>query len=249
MDVFNRVHIRKIQVEIAKIYVPGARVSILREEHQARREKIRKSKMFSAAATLIQAVFRGYRARKELYLIKEIVRVKDMEKRREELVIERGSWWMDREIPVHLPPIKCFGRKRDHLTTKGWGHWEGNQFVSSFPELEKKKLEEENKKISLSKKLLYEAKAKTIGYNTTDTTNELKLPILPPVTITKLDKNIRVMSILNPDDPAEDNHPTRIFTDRLHKTGYDRRREQKFKGEKVDIFIPQPIIESLNLDV
>lgn len=63
MDILNRVHIRKIQVEIAKIFDVSTMTSGLGELHQLRRERIRKAKMFAAGATLIQAVFRGYRAR------------------------------------------------------------------------------------------------------------------------------------------------------------------------------------------
>ena len=44
------------------------------------------------------------------------------------------------------------------------------------------------------------------------------------------------------------NKATRI-TNKLNKSGYDKRRWQKFKNLPVDVFIAQPIIESLNLDV
>jgi len=251
MDIFNRVHIRKIQVEIAKIYKMDGTGSNLREAHQARREKIRKSKMFAAGAVLIQAVYRGHRARKEIRLVREIDRVQMMEKRREQLVIERGSWWLDRELPVHFPPIKNYGRKRDHLTTEGWGHFEDGKFVHTFPELELKKKLEEEKKVSMSQKIVKTAKNKNTFTSSfgTNSAQPPQAPELPPITLKEATKNVAIMALLNPDDPAEDNHPTRIYTDRLARNGYDRRRAQKFQGQKVDVFIPQPILDALNLDV
>lgn len=251
MDIFNRVHIRKIQVEIAKIYKMEGTGSNLREAHQARREKIRKSKMFSAGAVLIQSIFRGYRVRKEVALVREIERVRQAENHRLQLVIERGSWWMERDLPVHLPPIKDYGRKRDHLTTQGWGHYEGNNFVHTFPELELKKKLEDAKKVSMSQKITKIAtKKESFSSSSFGAGNDnLPEPPLPPITLKELKKNVAVMALLNPDDPAEDCHPTRIFTDRLARNGYDRRRKQKFKNEKVDIFIPQPILDSLNGDI
>jgi hypothetical protein len=249
MDIFNRVHIRKIQVEIAKIFKMEGSGTNLREAHQARREKIRKSKMFGAGAVLIQSIFRGYRARKEIRLVREIDRVQQMEKRREQLVIERGSWWMERDLPVHFPPIKSYGRKRDHLTTKGWGHFEDGKFVHTFPELELKKKLEEEKKVSMSQKIVSSANKNTFSSSFGATRQKQAPPELPPITLKEMKQNMAVMALLNPDDPAEDNHPTRIYTDRLARNGYDRRRAQKFKGEKVDIFIPQPILDALNLDV
>ena len=205
MDITNRVHIRKIEVEINKIYKRTNAAGHLREVHQIRREKIRKAKMFAAAASLIQSVFRGYRSRKDMKLTIEIARVRDADKRRSELVIERASWWMDRELPHHLPAIKAFGRKRDHITCNGWGHWEGDNWVPSFPTLVKN----EPEKLSLAQELALKSNPNaTLG----SVVKPIAAPDLPPIR----QKNAKVGKILNPDDPAEDNHPTRIFTNKLN---------------------------------
>ena len=242
MDITNRVHIRKIEVEINKIYKRNNARGHLREVHQIRREKIRKAKMFAAAATLIQAVFRGYRSRKELKLTIEIARVREADKRRNQLVIERGSWWMDRELPQHLPAIKSFGRKRDHLTCNGWGHWEGDNWVPSFPEL----IKNEPEKLSLAQELAL----KSNPHATTDhKVKPISAPDLPPIGKKQSGAAGQLSKFLNPEDPAEEHHPTRIFTNKLSRGGYDKRRWQRFKNLPVDVFIAQPIIESLNLDV
>lgn len=61
LNVYNRVHIRRIQLEVAARY-SGKAHGNMREEHQLRRERIRKAKMFAASAVAIQRVFRGHRA-------------------------------------------------------------------------------------------------------------------------------------------------------------------------------------------
>ena len=258
MDILNRVHIRKIQVEIAKIFDVKTLKSGLGELHQMRRERIRKAKMFAAGATLVQAVFRGYRARKDMELTKEIARVNATVARREQLVLDRGSWWMDRVLPVHLPPVKNYGRKKVHLSCRGWGNWDGNEYIPAFPDLNK---DEDIKKLSIHAPPPAEStsndptltqkafSSKEFGRKHVD----LELPPVVLHTAEHLEHLKRskknVMSILNPKDPCEDHHPTRIFTERLAKVGYDRRRFQKFKHLPVDVFLPKPIIESMNMDV
>lgn len=132
LNVYNRVHIRRIQLEVAARY-SGKAHGNMREEHQLRRERIRKAKMFAASAVAIQRVFRGHRARNDIQLTREIRRVELAKQRHEAAVIARSPWWMERELPYTLPPIKTFGRKRDYLSSSGWGHWEGKKWVPALP--------------------------------------------------------------------------------------------------------------------
>ena len=39
-----------------------------------------------------------------------------------------STWWLERTVPYELPPVKLFGRKRDHLSGAGWGRWDGGKF-------------------------------------------------------------------------------------------------------------------------
>lgn len=131
----NKIHRKKIAVEIDKIYQPHKKI-VMSEEHTQRREKIRRQKMFHAAAILIQKHFRRHIAQKELNMLREMVRLHLMEERMKKRIAASGIWWSENpnlpskkmtELPLisstglKLPPIKTFGRKRDYLSFKGWG--------------------------------------------------------------------------------------------------------------------------------
>lgn len=115
------------------------------EAHAIRRENIRKAKLFTYAATKIQTQFRMYRARQEKYMLRELKRLAAAEVSLKAEIRRLGVWWTIRdEIPSKklymdekgnsktgesilslLPPLKLFGRKRDHLTHTGWGRRDG----------------------------------------------------------------------------------------------------------------------------
>lgn len=146
MGILNRVAIRKIRVEIEKIFRP-VRPIVMSEEHEARREKIRRHKMFMAAAVKIQTQFRRFRALQELKMRKEIRRLKKMEERMNKRIDKANVWWTESaamlaksksgtEIQlsstgIKLPPIKTFGRRRDFLSYRGWGH-RGNDLKGTW---------------------------------------------------------------------------------------------------------------------
>jgi hypothetical protein len=161
LNITNKIHRTKVRVELKKRYPYEFRERVS-EEMTLRREAIRKFKLFSMASNHIQAVFRGYLARKTVWLMQELVRLEHYEREMNKEIEHSGTWWTDRhEIPTRrmlpynaansmgvaeletpetvgvlqklkggdkgvslkLPPIplKLFGRKRDHKTTKGWG--------------------------------------------------------------------------------------------------------------------------------
>lgn len=145
MGVTNRIAIRKIRVEIDRIYRP-VRPVVMSEEHEARREKIRRHKMFMAAALKIQRQFRRYRAQKEAQMIREINRLKRAEQRLNKRIEATNIWWTENEkmqvkkpgeaalissTGVKLPPLKTFGRRRDYLSYKGWGR-RGNDLKGTW---------------------------------------------------------------------------------------------------------------------
>lgn len=136
MKITNRLHIKKIRVEIDRIYVPHKKI-VIGEEHLARREKIRRHKMFVAAAILIQRQFRRFAAKKSYKMMQEIERIKRAEEELQERILKSGTWWTEYKS-LHskksnslttiisssgskLPPVKDFGRRRDYLSSKGWG--------------------------------------------------------------------------------------------------------------------------------
>jgi hypothetical protein len=137
LNITNRVHIRKIRVEIDRIYKRTGPALQISEDHAVRREKIRRQKMFNAAAIMAQKHFRIFSARRRVGLIREIRRIQ-MEEEAQRLRINNSNIWyadspalpsLDPEIAagwtmkdgVRLPPIKTFGRSRDFLSHRGWG--------------------------------------------------------------------------------------------------------------------------------
>lgn len=135
----SRVHIRKIQVEIKRIYRPSGAAIRMSDDHIARREKIRRQKMYHAAAIMAQKHFRIFSARRKVSVLREVRRIQLEEQALLARIQNSNIWYTDNEkLPVKdsavamgwieknglkLPPIKTFGRHRDFLSYKGWGRW------------------------------------------------------------------------------------------------------------------------------
>lgn len=230
MGITNRVSIKKIQLELAKIFVLDAKFK-MSDEHAARREKIRRAKLNSSAACRIQKNFRVYLLRKELSLRAEIRRVTIAKAKLDEDIKKEGVWWINRDdipsklfkgdrvlkvestvtkvllteggeemekveekVKLSLPPIKSFGKRRDHLSCSGWGRvGAGGQ--------------------------------KWIGMVSYEQTQRLE-----PQVASTLGNTLGIGS--------EIFHPSRFFTQRLEKSGYDNRRLQLFKGLVKDLHNP-----------
>lgn len=108
------------------------------DDHAARREKIRRQKMYHAAAIMAQKHFRIFSARRRVALIREVRRIHAEEEALLQRIKASNIWYSDNDkLPVldtavaigwtqskdgvKLPPIKQFGRNRDYLSHKGWG--------------------------------------------------------------------------------------------------------------------------------
>ena len=89
-----------MRVELKKRYPHEFRERVS-EEMTLRREAIRKFKLFTMASNHIQAVFRGYLARKAVWLMKELIRLEKFESDMKKEVEHSGIWWTNREeIPA-----------------------------------------------------------------------------------------------------------------------------------------------------
>lgn len=135
LEIHNRIHIRRIRVELDRIFTP-TRPIIMSRDHETRREKIRRHKMFTAAAILVQTQFRRFKAQKDVTLMREVRRIRRAEARLQSKIKATDIWWTEHaNLPskkmavlpsysstgVRLPPIKTFGRRRDYLSYRGWG--------------------------------------------------------------------------------------------------------------------------------
>ncbi len=137
LHITSRVHIRKIQVEIARIYRSNPKAEVMSQAHYERRERIRRKKMFHAAAVLIQKNFRMYLALNEVHMRRELNRLIAADKLHQAKIAATAKWytaleelpskktsaagWTESRTGVKLPPIKQFGRYQDYLSVRGWG--------------------------------------------------------------------------------------------------------------------------------
>jgi hypothetical protein len=123
----NRIHIRRIQIELEKIY-PMNRREAISAIFKVKREKMRRFKQLEGAAIDIQRLYRGHSARTERRYLKEIERISHMQEALDEKNNKVGVWWLQQKVPRAAEPLKDFGRKRDHFSVKGWGRWVGNEW-------------------------------------------------------------------------------------------------------------------------
>lgn len=118
-----------------------------------------------------------------------------------------------------FPPImtKRFGRKRDHLSTRGYGRRGPN-----------------NEWIDLS-----HGDVSILGNTSINSSlNMINSSIRPSNDDNQEISNSSLIGNLNHPlphlEPILESHPTRIFTEKLQLSGYDRRRHQAFCGLLVD---------------
>ena len=121
-----------------RIYKGHGQAVLMTEEHEARREKIRRQKVYLAAAIKLQRTFRMFSAKCVVSVMREVKRIRAEEELLRRKVQASGTWWTDvpalpvahsRDVAtgwtekkgVRLPPIKTFGRSKDYLSFRGWG--------------------------------------------------------------------------------------------------------------------------------
>jgi hypothetical protein len=127
MEIFNKIHRKKIWVEIKRIFTLES-IGNMARAHEIRREKIRKAKLFNASAVFLQRCYRGYYARNMCWNMREVKRVNNALEEAVRHLEGSKSWWLERELTYTLPPVKQFGRKRDHLSGHGWGRFHNGSF-------------------------------------------------------------------------------------------------------------------------
>jgi len=126
-----------MQVEVNRIYKPSGPALHMSDDHAARREKIRRQKMYHAAAVMAQKHFRMFSAKCRVAVLREVRRIHEEEERTRKKILNSNVWYTDNDdLPVRktevalgwvekeglkLPPIKNFGRNRDYLSHQGWG--------------------------------------------------------------------------------------------------------------------------------
>lgn len=92
MEIWNKIHRKKILVEIERIFTFSNRVGMI-HEHELRREGIRKSKLFNASAVSVQRCYRGYLARNNVWNMREVIRVNIESSKMTKATVETASWY------------------------------------------------------------------------------------------------------------------------------------------------------------
>jgi hypothetical protein len=93
--------------------------------------------MYHAAAVMAQKHFRVFSAKRKVAVLREVRRINLEAEAAAMLLASQDTWYtMKDDLPardpsvasgwgekngVRLPPIKAFGRQRDHLSFQGWG--------------------------------------------------------------------------------------------------------------------------------
>jgi hypothetical protein len=209
MKIFNKVHIRKIKVELAKIFQPKDKL-YKSDMHEFRRETIKRIKAQEKAAVIIQKYFRRFAARREMNLRYGLLITQRNLEAMEAALLAMGAWYTDRP---DIPSKQLIVHSSDDLVNEASSATTGNK--------------EAKKRIKSSFEFLETIKFPPIktfgqrqdylsvnGWGRRDATGKW----LPLVAATK-------------HTFKGDAHPTRLFTDRLHESGYDNRRLCKFKGQ------------------
>ena len=91
MEIWNRIHRKKIFFEMQRIFTLKDRASLV-QEHELRREGIRKNKLFNASALTLQRCYRGSAARNAVWFKKEVNRVNIEAKKMREATISTSGW-------------------------------------------------------------------------------------------------------------------------------------------------------------
>ena len=221
VDIFNKIHRKKIRVEVKKRY-PHEFKERMSEEASLRREAIRKFKLFTLTAQLIQAVFRGYLARKDVWLKKEMIRLGIFEAEVEKEVAQSAIWWTYRD-DIPTKKLKPYNVMNSHTVKE-----------IEAPESESGVLEKLRGDSNLKLKLPA-IQMKLFGRKR-DHKNVLGWGRLTNATgdFEKLD----LTSYHDHRGKGEENftgidNASRAFSKRLHVKGYDKRREARAKGEVV----------------
>lgn len=226
MEISNKIHTKKIEVELSKIYT-NPRKARATEELIQKRERLRKAKLFDAAATLIQKYYRTHLAKKSFVRMKEIINMTKKLSEMQDLTVQSGTWYTE------LPNIPSRQYKGD-----------GILLISPESSLHEPVRDKLTKRLTVKRN---SSNKQEEGNN-----NDLKLPILPIKQFGRKRDHLttrgwgrrgpnnewidlsKVQS--NQQSSLFENHPTRLFTEKLQLTGYDRRRDQKFRGVAVDAY-------------
>lgn len=205
MKIYNKVHIRKIKVELAKIFVPKDKL-YKSDIHEYRREIIKRMKAQEKAAIIIQKYFRRFSARKELNLRRGLQLTQKNLEAVESALTAMGAWYTDRE---DIPSKQLVLRDCHELV----GGVDVNANVNSrsyellqsvrFPPIK-----------SFGKRQDYLSAS---GWG-----RRLPSGTWLPLVAAASDRCFQ-----------GDVHPTRVFSDRLHETGYDNRRICAFRGQQL----------------
>jgi hypothetical protein len=111
INITTRLHIRKIQVEIDKRYPPWLREDIT-SIHLIRREKLRRQGELEAAAIEIQRVYRGHLGRIDAKNVLEVKRVLALKKNYDQGAERGKKWWLERiNTPAPNPLALPLNRK------------------------------------------------------------------------------------------------------------------------------------------
>lgn len=220
ININTRLHIRRIQVEIDKRWPPWKREEI-NSIHMVRREKLKRQGELEAAAKEIQRVFRGHIGRKDVKNLHEVRRVLAL-KKSYHANLEKGKvWWLEKindtsltSSDVVIPPKNS---QTTRLSISSSAPDLGSFPIGVVPALPIPTYPLPPLK-NFGKKRTYLSCKGWGGYTTLPDGKD----VWKPLTINQS----APAGVSLPAEGYRDTHITTYFSEKLSKTGYDRKREQ-----------------------
>lgn len=217
------IHIRKIQVELNRIYPVWKRKEIA-ALHLIRRDKLKRQRELDDAAITLQKHYRGHLGRIDFRLKKEVNRVLAEERKRTFNTEMDKVWWLEK-MNVNMKnevlnrnkviaPKPRNGHSSD-VPLKTEKKWKENAFYVRRDDSEKPDYELPPLKVFGRKRSHFTCKGwGTLASNDTWVPIEVTVPVQGEHLNAKVSQTIRY----------SDAHITSRYTNSLRVTGYDRRR-------------------------
>lgn len=124
LNVTSSIHMKKIVVELDRLFPLRDRVELEEDEHHyIKRERMRNEKRKDYAACMIQKAFREFQGRRSIEKFKMVIRVTNSCQALAGRVVASNGWWTDKDIPSKNMDIMSYiSENKEDFSKKGHNH-------------------------------------------------------------------------------------------------------------------------------
>lgn len=253
MNIYNKIHQKKIFIEINKIYKFDKKKRVT-EAMIIKREKFQKIQQLIQSAIIIQKYYRRYYIKKILDIQMTITNVNKKLQDLQNIINKSSIWYTERhDIPSRLYTGDRMLLDKHHLQSKTSTNTSTSSTSSTMNTLPLLPKSFGRKRDHLSVHG-WGRRDKNLKWTQVTTLNEFTKTLIQSE---KMDNRMSSTSTslyssnMNILPAILEEHPTRIFTEKLRISGYDRRREQRFYGVEVDPYDlsleAKPFVDEMHL--